>query len=336
MKRLIYCLMALVAASAMTSCNKKSNDVTPPDPVPTYDVTLEAKYLLAEYWGDEFSPGADNYSIIIAENKFLMDIGGASLTEGSYYCLDIYAPVTEDGNIPTGTYTLDMTESHKEWTIDMYCSALVVVDSNGNCIPDEEGVEFSEATLVIADNYAELTAVVEGKTHHVTFAGEFAKVDSTTGEGILVHETTLMDDVVIESDGALFAVEDIGTDMHYVYVFENYGEYGAGDGAWFMLEIAYMEGGNSITGTYNTADGTLRIGTYDAYGLWGSWYFNLIDGEFGSEYAAIRSGSVTFEQEGETCTMELNCSDVYGCTIKATMSGVYMSANVEPEALLKL
>lgn len=335
MKKLICCLMVLVASSVMTSCNKRSNVDNQP-PTPTYDVTLEAKYLLAEYWGDEYSPGADNYSIIIAENKFLMDMGGTSLTEGSYYCLDIYAPVTENGNIPAGTYTLDMTESQKEWTIDAYCSALVVVDGNGNFIPDEEGLEFSEATLVIAENYAELTAVIEGKTHHVTYSGAFAKVDSTTGDGFIIHETTLMDDVVIEGDAALFAVEEIGTDMRYVYVFENYGEYGAGDGAMFMLEIAYVEGGNTITGTYNTADGTLRIGTYDAYGMWGSWYFNLIDGELlYSEYAAIRDGSVTFVQEGETCTMELNCRDVFGCSIKATMSGRCMSFRVEPEAMLQ-
>lgn len=332
MKKLIYCLMALVAVGTMASCNKKSNVDNQP-PTPTYDVTLEAKYLLAEYWGDEFTPGADNYSIIIAENKFQMDLGGESLTEGSYYCLDIYAPVTENGDIPAGTYTLDMTESYKEWTIDGYCCGFFTIDESGNILPDEEGVLFSEATLVIADNYAELTAVIEGKSHFVTFSGKFEHVDSTNG-GDIFRDTTLTDDIVIEGDNTLFAA-DCDNDSAYIFIMENYGEYGAGDGAGFMLEIAFMDNSDSITGTYSVANGTLITGTYDAYGIWGSWYFSIVDQEIGSEYAAIHDGSVTFEQEGESCTMVLNCSDADGHSIKATMSGTYMSSSPEPEALLK-
>ena len=329
-KNLFYLLLAFPLLFA--ACNKSSNV----DNAPTsYDVTLEAECLVAAYWGDEFTPGVDNYSVIIAENKFLMDVGGESLTEGSYYCLEIYAPITEDGNLPAGTYTLDMTESCAEWTIDGYYSALFISDGNGNLIPDEEGTPFSEATLQIAEDYAELTAVIEGKTHFVTFSGKFSHIDSTNDNGYFIHETTLTDDVVIESDTTLFVAE-YGNDGVYVFVMENHdGNYGANDGAGFMLEIAYIEGSDSITGTYSVADGTLNIGTYDAYGMWGSWYYAIVDHAIGLEYAAIHDGSVTFVQEGENCSMTLDCSDVNGYSIKATMSGMIIPQIIEPDAMVK-
>jgi hypothetical protein len=140
---------------------------------------------------------------------------------------------------------------------------------------------------------------------------------------------------VIESDTTLFAAE-YGNDGVYVFVMENHdGNYGANDGAGFMLEIAYIEGSDSITGTYSVADGTLNIGTYDAYGMWGSWYYAIVDHAIGLEYAAIHDGSVTFVQEGENCSMTLDCSDVNGYSIKATMSGMIIPQIIESDAMVK-
>ena len=116
------------------ACNKKSNDDTP---APSYDVTLEAKYFVAEYWGNEFTLGTDNYSIIIAENEFTVGLDDIILSEGSYYCLDIYAPATGNGKLPAGTYRFDMSESCAEWTIDGTMGGLIKVDANGNSITDE-------------------------------------------------------------------------------------------------------------------------------------------------------------------------------------------------------
>jgi hypothetical protein len=47
-----------------------------------------------------------------------------------------------------------MSESCAEWTIDGTMGGLIKVDANGNFITDEEGISFSDATLVIKDNYA--------------------------------------------------------------------------------------------------------------------------------------------------------------------------------------
>lgn len=317
------------------ACDKKTDDeINPPTPE-NYDVRLEAKYLLVEYWEDEFTPGVDNYSVIIAENEFKMDLGGASLTEGSYYCLDLYAPISDDGELPAGTYTFDTTESYAEWTIDGTVASLIMVDADGNFITDEEGIDFSDAKLVVKKNYAELTAVIDGKTHYVTFSGKFAKIDSTNDGGDVIRSTTLTNDVTIEGENAMFVVET-GVVGAYILVMENYSELGAGNGALFMLEIALEQGSTSISGTYSVEDGTLNIGTYDAYGAWGSWYFDTIDGELGSEYAAIHSGSVTFAQEGNTCAMTLDCSDEDGYAIKATLSGMLISDSYAPEALSKM
>lgn len=329
-------LFLLLALPLMfLACDKKTDDeINPPTPE-NYDVRLEAKYLLMEYWGDEFTPGVDNYSVIIAENEFKMDLGGASLTEGSYYCLDLYAPISDDGELPAGTYTFDTTESYAEWSIDGTVASLIMVDADGNFITDEEGIDFSDAKLVVKKNYAELTAVIDGKTHYVTFSGKFAKIDSTNEGGDVIRPTTLTQNVTIEGSNAMFIVET-GVVGAYILVLENYSELGADDGALFMLEIALEQGSTSISGTYSVEDGTLNIGTYDAYGAWGSWYFDTIDGELGSEYAAIHSGSVTFAQEGNTCVMTLDCYDEIDYSIKATLSGMLISDSYAPEALRKM
>lgn len=329
-------LFLLLALPLMfLACDRKTDDeINPPTPE-NYDVRLEAKYLLVEYWGDEFTPGVDNYSVIIAENEFKMDLGGASLTEGSYYCLDLYAPISDDGELPAGTYTFDTTESYAEWTIDGTVASLIMVDADGNFITDEEGIDFSDAKLVVKKNYAELTAVIDGKTHYVTFSGKFAKIDSTNEGGDVIRPTTLTQNVTIEGSNAMFIAET-GEEGAYILVLENYSELGAGDGALFMLEIALEQGSTSISGTYSVEDGTLNIGTYDAYGAGGSWYFDTIDGELGSEYAAIHSGSVTFAQEGNTCVMTLDCYDEIEYSIKATLSGMLISESYAPEALRKM
>ncbi len=330
-RNFFYLLLALPLM--FVACEKNSGDKVDPPTPDSYDVSLEAKYLLVEYWGDEFTPGVDNYSVIIAENEFQMDLGGGSLSEGSYYCLDLYAPVTEDGELPAGTYTFDTTESCAEWTIDGTVCGLIMVDAEGNFITDDEGVSFSEATLVVEKNRAELTAVIEGKTHYVTFSGKFAKIDSTNEGGDVIRSTTLINDVTIEGDNALFVAET-GAVGAYLFVMENYSDEGAGDGAMFMLEIALEEGSTSISGTYSVEDGTLNIGTYDAYGMWGSWYFDTVDGELSQWYAAIQSGSVTFTQEDDTCAMTLDCSDEEGYSIKATLSGMLVSDSYVPEAFV--
>lgn len=327
--RNLFLLLALTLLCA--ACDKQNEGDTPKPE--EYDVRMEAKYLLVEYWGDEFTPGVDNYSVIIAENEFKMDLGGGSLTEGSYYCLDLYAPVTEDGELPEGTYTFDTTESCAEWTIDGTVGGLIMVDAEGNFITDEEGIIFSDATLVVKSESAELTAVIEGKTHYVTFSGKFAKIDSTNDSGDVIRSTTLTNDVTVEGSNAMFVAET-GEAGAYILVMENYGEEGAESGAMFMLEIALAEGSTSISGTYSVEDGTLNIGTYDGYGMWGSWYFDTVDGELGQWYAAIQSGSVTFTQEGDTCAMTLDCSDEEGYSIKATLSGMLVSDSYLPEAFV--
>lgn len=327
--RNLFLLLALTLLCA--ACDKQNEGDTPKPE--EYDVRMEAKYLLVEYWGDEFTPGVDNYSVIIAENEFKMDLGGGSLTEGSYYCLDLYAPVTEDGELPEGTYTFDTTESCAEWTIDGTVGGLIMVDAEGNFITDEEGIIFSDATLVVKSESAELTAVIEGKTHYVTFSGKFAKIDSTNDSGDVIRSTTLTNDVTVEGSNAMFVAET-GEAGAYILVMENYGEEGDESGAMFMLEIALAEGSTSISGTYSVEDGTLNIGTYDSHGMWGSWYFDTVDGELGQWYAAIQSGTVTFTQEGDTCAMTLDCSDEEGYSIKATLSGMLVSDSYLPEAFV--
>ena len=231
--------------------------------------------------------------------------------------------------IPAGTYNLDMSEGFAEWTIDGTNSSYIEVDSNGNFIPDEEGIAISEVTLVIKDNYAELTAVIEGKTHFVTFSGKFARVDSTNEGGNVIRETTLIDDVEVESDTAMF-IAVIEDDVAHIIATENVDD----NGAAFKLQVTLADGSDSISGNYSVADGTLSTGSYNSEGILGSWYFNIVDGDLGYAYAAIQDGSVAFVQEGESCHMTLNCNDAEGYTIKATMSGMLYTESSAAQAML--
>ena len=138
------------------------------------------------------------------------------------------------------------------------------------------------------------------------------------------------EDVEVENNEAMFLVIAYDGIAQVVAV----EDYNMSNGAAFILEVALAEGSDSITGTYSVADGTLSAGKIGEDSM-GSWYFNLVDGDLGDEYAAIHGGSVTFVHEGLSCQMKLNGNDAEGNAINATLSGIIMTEEFAPEALLK-
>ena len=98
---------------------------------------------------------------------FLSDAGfdedGYALAGGTYYQLDLYSVEGEldgEGNIVVapGTYVLDPASTMAEWSICAAYSYYFVVNADGTAY-EVPKTAFAEATLVVTDTNAILTAV---------------------------------------------------------------------------------------------------------------------------------------------------------------------------------
>ena len=143
----------------------------PQEPGEPTGVDFEAKYSSGAYYGDEYSPGTDCYFISMSDNGF--DENGYVRPNSTYYRLDLYAPKYEGEYreympLPEGVYRLDAEDSYAEWTFSADGSEYVVTGESDVV----KKLKFEAGELVVTAESTTLTAVVEGVTHVVTFAGE--------------------------------------------------------------------------------------------------------------------------------------------------------------------
>lgn len=147
------------------------NPEEPEEPEKPSGVDFEAKYSSGAYYGDEYSPGTDCYFISMSDNGF--DENGYVRPNSTYYRLDLYAPKYEGEYreympLPEGVYRLDAEDSYAEWTFSADGSEYVVTGESDVV----KKLKFEAGELVVTAESTTLTAVVEGVTHVVTFAGE--------------------------------------------------------------------------------------------------------------------------------------------------------------------
>ncbi len=139
--------------------------------VPVKDATVEAKYIIGEYYANQYSV-AYNYMIYLSDLGFTSDnqvLGG-----GSYYSLDLYGVepnIDAEGNltIPAGTYTFDFFDGCAEWSMGNYYSDYRLV--NDACTAYVYNLPYSDGIVEVTENGITATLVIEDATHIVTFNG---------------------------------------------------------------------------------------------------------------------------------------------------------------------
>lgn len=313
------------------------------------DVEFAATYLFGEYAGNYYGTEGYNYYIVLTDMLFdLTEQGMAFYPDSHAYILDIYSEVAVgDGEniIPNGTYELDMTSAGGPGTIAKEFSSYVAVDEKLNQFG------FTSATLTVTDNKLELVAVVDGKTHKVTYEGSLlltmpGQGGGNTGESV----STLTGDVELSHDECLIIAYNWG-DYYEVgldnYTFEVYTNAETGVGDYFIFET--LTSADTFVGNYTfltdateVLDNLVMPASMDEdYNLLGSWYLSLgwneeyegpaIDGV---TVAPLFDGEMVFEcdEEAGTCTILLDGYDDAGNNVVASLSGMYMLEDNSEEA----
>lgn len=294
-------------------------------------VEFAAEYAWAVYFGDQYTPGyADNFYFFLSDLG--LDADGYELPNATYYRFDLYSPLCDGTAIPAGTYTIDMYDSGNPWTISLSYSAYYVMDEAGwdwaaNDYPTEGTVVVGEDGSVTGT----ITLLMSGETHQLTFNGEIAVTDmSSGGEGGGSDEiySTLTEDwycnlsdhvVVTENYGDWY---EVGCDNWMVMIKPS-----TGVGDYILLDL--LSGDGDLFGTYTVSDsyaqGTGVPGYFDAWGyLAGCWYYRSEDAENISSYAPMVDGWIDIvNNEDGTITVEFDVWDDADYNITGKWTGAW-------------
>lgn len=299
-------LFILMLFASLFACDKKDDGEGT-----KADFERIAENLTVYFYGDEYSEdaGTMNYYISFCD----VPIGG-DLESEWFYTLDLYASEGSFDKIPNGTYTLDIDSSCSGGTL-AYAESFYLANA-------EKEYGFTDAKFEVSDNKLVLTATTDdGKTHKVTYSGNYKVIDDRTepggweddepeeNEGEL-DESTLTGDVEVSyPDEEVYAAfygddYDMGYGVLNLY-FET--EDFIGDGLY--LEIATEN--TDFVGTYspcknwdvastgNLIAANIQIFDGETY-RYGSWYFHSTDGESYDEIAPIVSGSLSITDNGDS------------------------------------
>ena len=178
--RIRHIISLLIVALLFVACGKEPTPEPEPTPDPVPEgIVFVANYSSGAYYGDQYSPGVDNYFISMSDNGF--DENGYVKPNSTYYRIDVYAP-KYDGEwqetmpLPIGEYRYDAENSLKEWTFSADYSEYVKTNESDI----EAKLKFDSGVLVVGESKTTLTVVVEGETHTVIFEGEHIIVNVTT------------------------------------------------------------------------------------------------------------------------------------------------------------
>ncbi len=280
------------------------------EPEPPTGVNIEAKHLFGDYYGDEYSPGVGNYYMTLSDLGISED--GYGYVGGSYYYVDLYGPLFDgegDITLPVGTYTFDESDSCSEWTIGAGYSAYIAFDENGNSLTGENGVPFTDATLVVTESGVTLTATIDGVEHTVTFEGvaDITDYRNDTGEVIEVTANYAYANYYGDqytpgtADNFYFFFSDLGVDENgwelpnaTYYRFDLYTEIIDTTNGIYIPEGTYV---------YDWFD-SMQVGTFSDIN---SAYYVMDDS--GWDYvvdSSIGEGSITFTEGGVRAEVLVN------------------------------
>ena len=305
-------------------------------------VTFKALCLDGYYYGQKYGEGADRYAFFLSDQG--LNNAGQAYTNGTYYYIDAFAPVTGSTTIPNGMYMFDSKNSGAPNTINSENSQLILT---GESVEDTVIKYLDNATMMVSDNKIVLEVVIDGQTHKVTYNGGLELEDATEDNGGGGNDdpvggqdkeakTTLTSDhnVVFDGEHRVKWVYEgdywqTGYSNYTIMMMNKYNGYVYGD----TLQLDIITDNTSKDGdfygtyecSYTAGKGVMMAGFTNDYAMAvGTWLFDYVNGGGAyNGYAMIIEGSLTISDAGNgNSTIVLDAYDCLGNNITCNWTGV--------------
>lgn len=305
-------------------------------------VTFKALCLDGYYYGQKYGEGADRYAFFLSDQG--LNNAGQAYTNGTYYYIDAFAPVTGSTTIPNGMYMFDSKNSGAPNTINSENSQLILT---GESVEDTVIKYLDNATMMVSDNKIVLEVVIDGQTHKVTYNGGLELEDATEDNGGGGNDdpvggqdkeakTTLTGDhnVVFEGEHRVKWVYEgdywqTGYSNYTIMMMNKYNGYVYGD----TLQLDIITDNTSKDGdfygtyecSYTAGKGVMMAGFTNDYAMAvGTWLFDYVNGGGAyNGYAMIIEGSLTISDAGNgNSTIVLDAYDCLGNNITCNWTGI--------------
>lgn len=305
-------------------------------------VTFKALCLDGYYYGQKYGEGADRYAFFLSDQG--LNNAGQAYTNGTYYYIDAFAPVTGSTTLPNGMYMFDSKNSGAPNTINSENSQLILT---GESVEDTVIKYLDNATMMVSDNKIVLEVVIDGQTHKVTYNGGLELGDATEDNGGSGNDdpvggqdkeakTTLTGDhnVVFDGEHRVKWVYEgdywqTGYSNYTIMMMNKYNGYVYGD----TLQLDIITDNTSKDGdfygtykcSYTAGKGVMMAGFTNDYAMAvGTWLFDYVNGGGAyNGYAMIIEGSLTISDAGNgNSTIVLDAYDCLGNNITCNWTGV--------------
>lgn len=306
------------------------------------EVTFKALCLDGYYYGQKYGEGADRYAFFLSDQG--LNNAGQAYTNGTYYYIDAFAPVTGSTTIPNGMYMFDSKNSGAPNTINSENSQLILT---GESVEDTVIKYLDNATMMVSDNKIVLEVVIDGQTHKVTYNGSLELEDATEDNGGGGNDdpvggqdkeakTTLTSDhnVVFDGEHRVKWVYEgdywqTGYSNYTIMMMNKYNGYVYGD----TLQLDIITDNTSKDGdfygtyecSYTAGKGVMMAGFTNDYAMAvGTWLFDYVNGGGAyNGYAMIIEGSLKISDAGNgNSTIVLDAYDCLGNNITCNWTGV--------------
>lgn len=305
-------------------------------------VTFKALCLDGYYYGQKYGEGADRYAFFLSDQG--LNNAGQAYTNGTYYYIDAFAPVTGSTTIPNGMYMFDSKNSGAPNTINSENSQLILT---GESVEDTVIKYLDNATMMVSDNKIVLEVVIDGQTHKVTYNGGLELEDATEDNGGGGNDdpvggqdkeakTTLTSDhnVVFEGEHRVKWIYEgdywqTGYSNYTIMMMNKYNGYVYGDTLQLDIITDNTSNDGDFYGTYECSytagKGVMMAGFTNDYAMAvGTWLFDYVNGGGAyNGYAMIIEGSLTISDAGNgNSTIVLDAYDCLGNNITCNWTGV--------------
>lgn len=306
------------------------------------EVTFKALCLDGYYYGQKYGEGADRYAFFLSDQG--LNNAGQAYTNGTYYYIDAFAPVTGSTTLPNGMYMFDSKNSGAPNTINSENSQLILT---GESVEDTAIKYLDNATMMVSDNKIVLEVVIDGQTHKVTYNGGLELEDATEDNGGGGNDdpvggqdkeakTTLTSDhnVVFEGEHRVKWIYEgdywqTGYSNYTIMMMNKYNGYVYGDTLQLDIITDNTSNDGDFYGTYKCSytagKGVMMAGFTNDYAMAvGTWLFDYVNGGGAyNGYAMIIEGSLTISDAGNgNSTIVLDAYDCLGNNITCNWTGV--------------